>query len=99
MNTTIIRTFVLTALFWLIEVATTAAQCPMCRMSAESNMKNGGTAGAGLNAGILYMLVAPYLIVAGVAYWWWRNRKADAEDATTITPADLLRPDDATQSN
>jgi hypothetical protein len=54
-----------------------AAQCPMCKMSAESNMKNGGTAGRGLNAGILYMLAAPYLIVAGVGVWWYRNRRKE----------------------
>ncbi len=52
-----------------------AAQCPMCKMSAESNLKNGGTAGAGLNAGILYMLITPYLLVGTMAYLWWRNKK------------------------
>jgi hypothetical protein len=56
------------------------AQCPMCKMTAESNMKNGGTAGAGLNAGILYMLVAPYLIVGALAFWWWKNRKTEDEN-------------------
>jgi hypothetical protein len=55
------------------------AQCPMCKMTAESNMKNGGKAGAGLNAGILYMLVAPYLIVGALAFWWWKNRKTESE--------------------
>lgn len=52
-----------------------AAQCPMCKMSAESNLKNGGTAGVGLNAGILYMLITPYLLVGTMAYLWWRNKK------------------------
>jgi len=51
------------------------AQCPMCRMSAESNLKNGGTDGRGLNAGILYMLAMPYTLVAVIGFWWWRNRK------------------------
>lgn len=55
------------------------AQCPMCRMSAETNMKNGGTAGKGLNAGILYMLAMPYLIVGTVGYIWWRNRRKEEE--------------------
>lgn len=55
-----------------------AAQCPMCRMSAESNLKNGGSAGQGLNAGILYMLSVPYLLVGGVAYYWWRKRRSAA---------------------
>ena len=51
------------------------AQCPMCKMAAESNLKNGGTAGKGLNAGILYMLLTPYLLVGGLAFWWFKNRK------------------------
>lgn len=50
------------------------AQCPMCKMSAESNMKGGGTFGNGLNAGILYMLATPYLLVGTIGYIWWRNR-------------------------
>ncbi len=51
------------------------AQCPMCRMSLESNLKNGGTAGKGINAGILMLLSTPYLLVGGIAYVWFRNRK------------------------
>ncbi len=51
------------------------AQCPMCRMSAESNLENGGTAGKGLNSGILYMLATPYLIVGAIGFIWWRNRQ------------------------
>lgn len=58
-----------------------AAQCPMCKMSAESNLRDGGTAGKGLNAGILYMLATPYLLVGAMAYLWWRNKKRNAEDA------------------
>lgn len=55
------------------------AQCPMCRMSVQSNLQNGGTDGQGLNMGILYMLATPYLIVFGVGYFWWKNRKKDEE--------------------
>jgi hypothetical protein len=47
----------------------------MCKIAAESNLKNGGTAGRGLNKGILYMLAAPYLLVGTIAFIWWRNRK------------------------
>lgn len=55
------------------------AQCPMCRMSAESNLKNGGTDGKGLNQGILYMLATPYLVIGAIGYVWWRNRKREEE--------------------
>lgn len=55
------------------------AQCPMCKMAAESDLKNGGTAGRGLNSGILYMLSLPYVLIGTIAFLWWRNRK-NAED-------------------
>ena len=51
------------------------AQCPMCRMSLESNLKNGGTAGKGINAGILFLLMTPYLLVGGIAFVWYRNKR------------------------
>ena len=56
------------------------AQCPMCRMSAESNLENGGTQGKGLNKGILYMLAMPYLIVGTIGVLWYRNRKKEDEE-------------------
>lgn len=56
------------------------AQCPMCKMSAESNLRAGGTAGAGLNAGIMYMLAMPYLLVATMGFIWYRNRKKEEDE-------------------
>ncbi len=56
-------------------ISKTEAQCPMCRMTLESNLKGGGTQGSGMNAGIMYLLFTPYIIVGGIAYVWYRNRK------------------------
>ena len=64
----------------LSSVSSADAQCPMCRMSAESNLKNGGDAGKGLNNGILYLLATPYLMIGGIAYFWYRNRRKNEED-------------------
>jgi hypothetical protein len=58
---------------------TASAQCPMCRMSAESNMKNGGTAGKGLNKGILYLFFTPYLIIGTLGFLWWKHKKKQDE--------------------
>ncbi len=55
------------------------AQCPMCRMTAESNLANGGMEGQGLNNGILYMLGMPYVLIGVIGYVWWRNRRKEAE--------------------
>jgi len=51
------------------------AQCPMCKMAAESDMRAGGTAGKGLNTGILYLLAMPYLLL-GLMFYYWRKKNA-----------------------
>jgi hypothetical protein len=60
----------------LIALPTPAeAQCPMCRMSAEADLKNGGTNAKGLNAGIMYMLGFPYILLGTIGYIWYNNRR------------------------
>ncbi len=50
------------------------AQCAMCRSVVESTVSNGrSTVASNLNFGIVYLLAAPYLLVAAVAYLWYRN--------------------------
>jgi hypothetical protein len=71
-----ISTIALVMILMLITVAVDA-QCPMCRMTAESNLKDGGSVGLGLNAGILYMLCTPYILVAAIGIWWYRNKKKE----------------------
>jgi hypothetical protein len=58
---------------------TLSAQCPMCRMSAETNLQNGGTAGRGLNRGILYLFAMPYLLVGTIGFVWWKNQLEEDE--------------------
>ena len=62
------------------------AQCPMCKISAETNLENGGSAGKGLNKGILYLFATPYLIIGGIGYVWYRNRKRQREEAEEMLP-------------
>jgi len=62
------------------------AQCPMCKMSAESNLKNGGTTGKGLNTGILYMLALPYTLVGVIGFIWWRNNRRNEVDEVEVLP-------------
>lgn len=76
----IIGSVLLVAALGIISAPTVSAQCPMCRMSAESNLENGGTEGKGLNTGILYMLAMPYLLVGGIGYLWWRNRRKETAE-------------------
>ena len=60
-------------------IPTAQAQCPMCKMTAESNLKGGGSAGKGLNSGILYMLLTPYLLIGVVGFVWYKNRRKEED--------------------
>ena len=74
----LVWSLILIGIFFLQDAV---AQCPMCKIAAESNMENGGESGNGLNTGILYMFAAPYLIVGFISFMWWKNKKDyDNED-------------------
>lgn len=51
------------------------AQCAMCRAVLESEEDQ--SAAKGINDGIMYLMVFPYLLMAGVAYMVWRSRRKD----------------------
>lgn len=50
-----------------------SAQCAMCRAVLETE-ETQATA-EGINNGILYLMVFPYLLMAGVAYIIWKSRR------------------------
>jgi hypothetical protein len=53
-----------------------AAQCAMCRATAESNLRQKtNNIGAGLNKGILYLMSIPYVIGGVGAFVWFRKKK------------------------
>lgn len=60
------------------------AQCPMCRAAAEANIKEGGRHALGLNAGIMYLFIAPYAIVATLGFLWWRNNRKVSRETQAI---------------
>ncbi len=54
------------------------AQCAMCRATVENNVSNGTrTFGAGLNKGILYLMVMPYLTLGVLAFFWYKQSKKE----------------------
>lgn len=58
---------------FILVANTTFAQCSMCQATIESNLKAGGKTGSGLNSGIMYLLAAPYLVVAGLGLLWYKK--------------------------
>lgn len=62
-------------LLMLISVAGWA-QCAMCKATLENNISNGNVGiAAGINFGILYLFVAPYLAIMALGIFWYRTSK------------------------
>jgi hypothetical protein len=70
-----LKSLLLAVLFFGLQISS-FAQCAMCRASVENNVSNGDTSiGAGLNSGILYLFVMPYLMAAVIGYFWYKSAK------------------------
>tara|TARA_B100001173_G_scaffold286762_1_gene274664 strand:- start:516 stop:746 length:231 start_codon:yes stop_codon:yes gene_type:complete len=50
------------------------AQCAMCKAVVETNLESGGSIGAGLNDGILYLMAIPYISMIAIGFIWYRMR-------------------------
>jgi hypothetical protein len=62
--------------FLLLNAGSVLAQCAMCRSTLENNFSNGNPGiGAGINTGILYLLVLPYLAVIILGYFWFKSSR------------------------
>jgi uncharacterized membrane protein len=58
----------------LFNLGQATAQCAMCRASVESTMSNGRNyVATGLNTGIFYLFVIPYLLIVVVGYLWYKS--------------------------
>ncbi|UEG50920.1 hypothetical protein LK994_05465 [Ferruginibacter lapsinanis] len=50
----------------------TAAQCSLCTKTAQ---QLGEKPALGLNQGILYLMMMPFIIVAFIGYKWWKSNR------------------------
>ena len=72
MKNNIILFFIFTVLFITIDVN---AQCAMCKAVVETNLESGDTKGMGLNNGILYLMVIPYIAAIVFAILYYNQNK------------------------
>lgn len=73
-------------ILFILTATNTWAQCAMCRGSVESSMGNGrNNVGVGLNTGIMFLFVMPYLLVAVIGYLWYRNSKKAQQERQFVT--------------
>lgn len=58
-----------------------AAQCPMCKAAVETSLAQGDTTAIGINKGILYLLLAPYVLYSLIFLAYWYTNKKNAPTA------------------
>ncbi len=59
-----------------------AQGCSMCKAVVESNIQGGGEEASGLNSGILYILLFPYILFTLFVVYWRKHQKELKEDQT-----------------
>jgi hypothetical protein len=67
----------------------TTAQCSLCTKTA---MQMGEKPAQGMNSGILYLMLAPFAIVAVIGYRWWKNNKAMEAQEEKMNTTTLEKP-------
>ncbi|GAB4248666.1 MAG: hypothetical protein Kow0079_00930 [Vicingaceae bacterium] len=65
--------FIGLCLFVSIDIA--LAQCAMCKAVVESDLQGGNSTGTGINNGIIYLMLIPYLLLGGAGYFIYKHYK------------------------
>jgi hypothetical protein len=74
--------------FLLLTSILSFSQCAMCKSSVESNAKIEVTKRSeGLNTGILYLMVLPYILFGVLGYLWYKNSKKARQERLKIDNA------------
>lgn len=59
------------------------SQCAMCKAVVESEAQNGGMGSSGINTGILYLMIFPYILFTVIGYIVYRHYKKNVSEPAT----------------
>ncbi len=65
--------YIILVVLLLVFALPAEAQCAMCRAVLES--EDGGQAAKGINNGIIYLMIFPYLLIGGIGFAIYKSRK------------------------
>ena len=71
-NIFLICSALLICLFFNTDVL--AQGCVQCRMAPASNMEGGGSVANGINSGILYLMLIPYMLIMSIVAYIFRKQ-------------------------
>jgi hypothetical protein len=85
-NFDVMKRIIASCLLVLLQASGVFAQCAMCRATAESATEHSGKGiGEGLNAGIVYLMLVPYVIMVVLAVVFFRKKWAGWFKTSTIS--------------
>lgn len=67
----------------IISIENIQAQCSMCRAVLESNADN--SAAEGINDGIVYLMIFPYLLMGGLGYYIYKTHQKKKKNKSQST--------------
>ncbi len=65
--------YLIFSIVFLVIVLPADAQCAMCRAALQSETDN--SMAEGINNGIIYLMVIPYVLVGGLIWYIYKSRK------------------------
>lgn len=75
MKKRILISLLFTIFVWVC-IDSAEAQCAMCRQTAENAAKENAAIGQGLNTGIVYLMIAPYILFLVALMVFFRKKIA-----------------------
>tara|TARA_B100000902_G_scaffold153568_1_gene150114 strand:- start:37432 stop:37668 length:237 start_codon:yes stop_codon:yes gene_type:complete len=74
------RIIVTLYLFIYFSLESFSQGCAMCKATVETNLENGSDLGSGLNDGILYLMMMPYLAIIIFAIFYYLQKRKIKQD-------------------
>lgn len=65
------------AVLLCLQVDLFAQGCVQCRMGPSSNLESGGNVAKGINSGILYLMLIPYLLIMSIVGYVFRKQLSE----------------------
>jgi|JI7StandDraft_1071085.scaffolds.fasta_scaffold276975_1 hypothetical protein len=77
MKRSFIYTIFIIATLLLFNTDLFAQGCVQCRMGPSSNLEGGGNVARGINSGILYLMLIPYLLIMSIVGYVFRKQLSE----------------------
>jgi hypothetical protein len=70
-------TLAVLAMLFFLQSDIFAQGCVQCRMGPSSNLEGGGNVARGINSGILYLMLIPYLLIMSIVGYVFRKQLSE----------------------